>query len=317
MMHGKNVLRWMLVLLIAVAALGTALPATFAQDDGDGGDEADTASCDGITSLTGFVLFDEDDLTVAGIIVAPSGVFNPSELDDGDLVMVEGYCLNETTFKATGFTMIEEADDECADDEVGDDDGDEVGDDDDGEVGDDDCDDVGDEGDDGDDVGDDDGDDVGDDDDDAGDAACAEDHPVLTNLAEEFGVDYDMLAELHCDGNGVGNIAKLLLIAEAAEVDFDVVLEMYLDGMNVNQIAREFDVKITGVGHVSNGRPRGDDDDDGDDDDAGAPGRSGDAPGHSGDDDGAPGNSGNAPGHTGDNPGHGGDNPGHGGGKKK
>lgn len=266
-MHSKRLLRWLLVVLIAVAALGMAIPAALAQGDDP---PVDDPPDDDV--LIGTVSFDGDDVMVAGVYVVPLGVFNPADLNEGDLVMVEGYYLNDTTFNATGFEMIEPAPDN--------------------------------DGGDGD-------DDAGDADDDVGDAddagACGDnEHPVLMRLAEEFGeslgVDYDMLVELHCDGNGVGNLVRLLLIAEAAEVDFSVVLEKYLDGMNTNQIARELGVKVKGLGHVTGGKPVGDDDND-DPGNGDNPGNGGDPPGQV---------EGGNPGHGGTPPGQGGDNPGQG-----
>ena len=123
---------------------------------------------------------------------------------------------------------------------------------------------------------------------------------------------------LHCEGNGVGNIAKMLMIAELMSDtcvdpeseecgDFDDILDMYLGGMNVNQIARELGVKVKGIGHA-HGKTH-DGEEEGEEPSADlSPGHSGDAPGH---DPEGPGNSENAPGHDKNGPGNSKNAPGH------
>ena len=101
--------------------------------------------------VVGYVEQLEPDIIIAGYIVAPAGAFNPSTLEVGDLVMLEGLLLNSDTIQATSLVILVETDDEC---DTGDDDDDDAGDDDD------------DDGDDDDDDGDDDDDECDDDDDD-------------------------------------------------------------------------------------------------------------------------------------------------------
>ena len=52
-------------------------------------------------SVTGLVAFVDGELTVDGIYIAPAGQFQPSELEDGMMITVTGYLLNDTTLKAT------------------------------------------------------------------------------------------------------------------------------------------------------------------------------------------------------------------------
>ncbi len=156
-----------------------------------------------------------------------------------------------------------------------------------------------------------DGDGVGDACQDSGEPCLPEGHPVVTTLADAFGLDYAVVAAWHCDGYGLGEIARALMIADQAEGDLSVeeLLALARDG-GWGVIIRETGLSpsqfalgrvITGRYGAQNGALVRTEEREG-------PGNSGNAPGHSGE---GPGNSGNAPGHSGDGPGNSANAPGH------
>jgi hypothetical protein len=89
-----------------------------------------------------------------------------------------------------------------------------------------------------------------------------DDHPVALALAEEFEVDYSVIADWHCSGKGFGEIARALLIAEKFEgeegetVTADELLAMRDDGQGWGQIKKEFGVKPSDLapGRVISGK---------------------------------------------------------------
>ncbi len=96
----KITLLSVIALLVAVASLGV-LPG-LAQD-------TTIQSTDTTTIITGAVSYGADgSIIVAGITVAPAGAFNPSILKEGDLVVITGVMLNETTLQATGFEFFDD-----------------------------------------------------------------------------------------------------------------------------------------------------------------------------------------------------------------
>ncbi len=87
-------------LLVAIASFGV-LPG-LAQD-------TTVQSADATTIVTGAVSYGTDgNLIVAGITIAPAGAFNPSILKEGDLVVITGVMLNETTLQATEFEFFDD-----------------------------------------------------------------------------------------------------------------------------------------------------------------------------------------------------------------
>ncbi len=87
-------------LLVALASFGV-LPG-LAQD-------TTVQSEDATTIVTGAVSFGADgSIIVAGITIAPAGAFNPSILKDGDLVVITGVMLNDTTLQATDFEFFDD-----------------------------------------------------------------------------------------------------------------------------------------------------------------------------------------------------------------
>jgi hypothetical protein len=96
----KMTLLSVIALLVAVASL-SVLPG-LAQD-------TTVQSPDTTTIVTGAVSFGADgSIIVAGITIAPAGAFNPSGLKEGDLVVITGVMLNETTLQATGFEFFDD-----------------------------------------------------------------------------------------------------------------------------------------------------------------------------------------------------------------
>jgi hypothetical protein len=105
-----------------------------------------------------------------------------------------------------------------------------------------------------------------DDDDDEDEGGCGrEGHPVLTAYAEEeyegFDVTYDELAQYHCDGYGMGEIGRALLLAEATGESLEDILAMR-EEMGWGQIKKEFDVSPSDLapGRIISGRHHKDDD---------------------------------------------------------
>jgi hypothetical protein len=151
----------------------------------------------------------EDTLVISGVTVAPSGAFNPSTLEVGDEVIVTGYLLNDDTLKAIGLVFADAGEDEDA------------GDTDDGDTG---------------------------DDEDVDYTSCvgAEPHPVGLALSVEFDVEYGTIMEWHCDGVGLGEIARALLIAQqagaAGDTDAADILAQREDGAGWGTIKDDYGV---------------------------------------------------------------------------
>src|SRR5438046_477729 len=96
---------WLALLgLMAVAAL-LALP-LFAQDNGT----ANTTSDDSAIIVTGAISFANDQITVAGYIIAPAGAFQPSQFNEGDIVVIEGNLLPDgVTIQATDASLFDDS----------------------------------------------------------------------------------------------------------------------------------------------------------------------------------------------------------------
>jgi hypothetical protein len=96
----KSTLITVVCLALAVASFGV-LPG-LAQDN-------TVQNADTTTIVTGAVSFGADgSIIVAGVTIDPAGAFNPSNLKEGDLVVITGAMLNETTLQATGFEFFED-----------------------------------------------------------------------------------------------------------------------------------------------------------------------------------------------------------------
>jgi hypothetical protein len=63
-------------------------------------------------------------------------------------------------------------------------------------------------------------------------------HPVATQLADAFGVSYDEIMGLHCQGMGFGNIAKAYGLAKLSGKSVDEFLAMREQGMGWGQIIK-------------------------------------------------------------------------------
>src|SRR6187549_2620411 len=96
----KITLLSVIALLVAIASF-SVLPG-LAQD-------ITVQSDDATTIITGAVSFGADgSIIVAGITIAPAGAFTPSILKEGDLVVITGVMLNETTLQVTGFEFFDD-----------------------------------------------------------------------------------------------------------------------------------------------------------------------------------------------------------------
>lgn len=177
-----------------------------------------------LTIVTGAVSFGADgSIIVAGIIIAPASAFNPSMLREGDLVIITGVLLNETTLQAITLEFFEddpaevtpeptpEATPEATPEmtpeatlevtpEVTPE---------------------------------------------PTYATCGNlDHPVAARVAERFGVPVEEVIALHCAGNGYGNIIRAYTLAELADdgstaADF---LARHQAGEGWGEIMRDSDV---------------------------------------------------------------------------
>lgn len=212
-----------LCLSLAIMALGV-LPG-LAQDS--------TTLTDTSTIVTGAVSFGADgSIIVAEITIAPAGAFNPSLLHEGDLVVITGVMLNETTLQATEFEFFDdeqqpeatpeatlevtpeataemtpeatlevtpEATVEATVEPTQ-----------------------------------------------VADTGCNQpNQPVAMKIAATFNVSYDEVMALHCDGNGFGNIVRAYALAAAAAdgstaQDF---IDRHKSGEGWGQIVRDSGVK--------------------------------------------------------------------------
>jgi hypothetical protein len=234
-------MRKLTTLIILLLALIMVLPVA-AQDDVADEPEEGTP----LIEITGEMTFDEEDnVFVAGVPVAPSSAFNPSDFDEGDIVTVTGYMLNDDdgTLKATGIILECAVDDEdCvveeAEDCVEGDEGCAVEEPEDVECA-------------------------------EGDEECANDdnvHPVVTILAEEFDVPVEEIMALRDDGMGIGNISRALALAAYLETDLDDVFAQLEDADNFNALLKELDISPSelapgqAISNSHSNRPDRDDD---------------------------------------------------------
>ncbi len=185
----------------------------------DDGEESDEITIVGLVEIIG------DNIVIGGWIIAPASAFNLSILTVGDLVILTGIQLNDTTVQATSLSILIFIIDDCTEDTDNDGDGD---------IDDDDC--PEDEDEDEDDC---DEDDEDDDDDEDQRGVCTNLNPVGQSLAAQFEVDEDTILEWRCEGFGYGEITRALSYAERLDLDVEDILDMRRDGMGWGNIRKE------------------------------------------------------------------------------
>jgi hypothetical protein len=175
--------------IILVLTLTSALMTSLAQDVTSVEDDPS------FTIVTGALEFTPTgDIVVAGIIIAPAGAFNPSDLEAGDLVIVTGLMLNDGTLQAISLELFDDTDDEVevtpepeltpeatleVTPEVTPELTPEAT--------------------------------------TAPEADCGNpNHPVATRIAETFDVTYEEVMAMHCAGEGFGNIIRAYTLAAAS-----------------------------------------------------------------------------------------------------
>lgn len=258
-MHKQGLFRWVLVAVFALTSIGISGIA-LAQDDGETGIPEDAVLIEIEGEVNGLVqTLDGDMILVENTLVDPAGAFDPSTLVLGDYVVIEGYLLEDDTILAISLEVVDpdEVEDPGEDDEMEDPDEDEETEDD--------------------------------------DLCMRDDHPVVLAMEETYGeslgVTYEELITLHCEGNGLGNIVKVLEAAErsgAGDLDellegeegelvegltFDEMWELYEEAGNLGQfkkvLADEYGIHPSDLAPgqaVGKGKPDKDADDDPDDD---------------------------------------------------
>lgn len=253
-----------LVGLLLIALIALPANATLAQDGGDDGDELPV-----MIEITGEVQIIEDDLIVVdGFEIAPAQGFRVSSLSLGDIVTVTGNLLNDDTIQADSIeivTPVEDRDDytpptpSTTDDEDSDDDkGNGKGKGNNGKNNDDDDDadngkgrgNSGNNGNNGNgkgnsgNSGNNSNNGKGNDDDkeNEGEGCERDDHPFLLDLVEEFDVTMDTLVAWRCDKNGLGEIARALLIESETGISAQSILDRRADGEGWGAILQDLDI---------------------------------------------------------------------------
>ena len=94
------------VALLIVLIAGALVIPTFAQDAITTMSEDDPS----FVIVTGALEFtDSGDIMVAGVVIAPAGAFTPSNYEEGELVIISGNMLNETTMQATSLELFDDS----------------------------------------------------------------------------------------------------------------------------------------------------------------------------------------------------------------
>lgn len=211
------------LVLVLIAAMAFAILPGFAQD---------TSSEEELTIITGAVQFAPNgDIMVANTVIAPSGAFNPSTLQPGDVVIVIGTLTADGTLKAISLELFDGDEPEAtpeptldvtpevtpeatleATPEVTPEATLEV------------TPDV------------------------TPEATIAPDicnrpgHPVAQAIADTFGVPYEEVMAFHCAGNGFGNIVRAYTLAQASGGKAKDYIERHKSGEGWGQIRKDSDI---------------------------------------------------------------------------
>ena len=169
-----------------------------------------------IIVVVGPITITDDEILVGGYVIAPAGAFNPSGLEDGDIVIIVGVLLNEDTIQASSFFLVEDLDEDEEEDEEECDEEDEE----------EDCADEDDE-------------DEGEDED---TGVCGNLNPVGETLAAAYEVGDAVILGWRCDGYGYGEIARALELAKLSGDDADEILARREAGEGWGNILKDYDI---------------------------------------------------------------------------
>jgi hypothetical protein len=199
------------LVLVLIAAMTFAILPGFAQD---------TPGEEELTIVTGAVQFAPNgDIIVANTVIAPSGAFNPSTLQPGDVVIVIGALTADGTLKAISLELFDGDEPEATPEptlevtpEVTPEATLEIT----PEV--------------------------------TPQATTAPDscnrpgHPVAQAIANTFGVPYEEVMAFHCAGNGFGNIVRAYMLAQASGGSAKDYIDRHKSGEGWGEIRKDSDV---------------------------------------------------------------------------
>jgi len=211
------------VLLIVLIAGALVMP-SLAQD----ATPTPTPDDHSFTIVTGALeVTDSGDIMVAGIVIAPAGAFNPSQYQEGDIVIISGNMLNDTTLQATSLELFDDSQEPEATPEATLEVTPEVT-------------------------------------PELTPEATLEvtpevtpeatetpvletcgnpDHPVAQRIADAYGVSIEEVIAMHCAGNGFGEIIRAFALAEAGGGNAQDFLDRHKNGEGWGQIMHDSDVK--------------------------------------------------------------------------
>jgi len=164
--------------------------------------ETEGAGDDGVVEISGEITeVTQNTIVVAGVEVEGGGIFQPGQMDVGQMVKVTGVYENNGRLRAITIEEMADAGDETADAESS----------------------------------------AGFGAAESADAAAScirATHPVVETLSEEFDLESSAIIELYCAGNGFGDLARALLLSDETGEAPDVYLDQLNSGQEWGDITR-------------------------------------------------------------------------------